>query len=193
MCAEDAENEGLARRLGKVSRIPKLTKPTVLLLFFLLFSITQLRSKANLHPEECIRYGQKNFQKSLLFQIWDLEWGLLWVRNGGNTLIFFFFASCFPILCSNPGNSRVLVKMEAVGRCLNLWERASYLWPRNRGPQFSHSVMSNSLWSHGLQHARLSSASPTPRACSPHVHQVGDAIQPSHPLLSPSPAFSLFQ
>lgn len=91
MCAEDAENEGLARRLGKVSRIPKLTKPILLLLFFLLFSITQLRSKANLHPEECIRYGQKNFQKSLLFQIWDLEWGLLWVRNGGNTLIFFFF------------------------------------------------------------------------------------------------------
>ena len=26
-----------------------------------------------------------------------------------------------------------------------------------------------------------------------HVHQVGDAIQPSHPLLSPSPAFNLFQ
>ena len=24
-----------------------------------------------------------------------------------------------------------------------------------------------------------------------HVHQVGDAIQPSHPLLSPSPAFNL--
>jgi len=26
-----------------------------------------------------------------------------------------------------------------------------------------------------------------------HVHWVGDAIQPSHPLSSPSPAFSLFQ
>ena len=25
------------------------------------------------------------------------------------------------------------------------------------------------------------------------VHQVGDAVQPSHPLLSPSPAFSLSQ
>ena len=32
--------------------------------------------------------------------------------------------------------------------------------------QFSHSVMYNSLWSHGLQHARLSCPSPTPRACS---------------------------
>ena len=26
-----------------------------------------------------------------------------------------------------------------------------------------------------------------------HVHQVGDAIQPSHPLSSPSPAFNLSQ
>ena len=32
--------------------------------------------------------------------------------------------------------------------------------------QFSRSVMSNSLWLHGLQHARLSCPSPTPGACS---------------------------
>ena len=32
--------------------------------------------------------------------------------------------------------------------------------------QFSHLVMSNSLWPHGLQHARLPCPSPTPRACS---------------------------
>ena len=32
--------------------------------------------------------------------------------------------------------------------------------------QFSHSVMSDSLWPHGLQHARSSCPSPTPRACS---------------------------
>ena len=95
MCAEDAENEGLACRLGKVSKIPKITKPAVLLLFSPLFNITQLRSKANLHPEECIRYGQKIFQKSLLFQIWDLERGLLWVRKGRNTLIFFFLPCVF--------------------------------------------------------------------------------------------------
>ena len=31
--------------------------------------------------------------------------------------------------------------------------------------QFSHSVMSNSLWPHGIQHARFSCPSPTPRAC----------------------------
>ena len=32
--------------------------------------------------------------------------------------------------------------------------------------QFSHSVMSNSLWPHGLQHARLPCPSPTPIAYS---------------------------
>ena len=32
--------------------------------------------------------------------------------------------------------------------------------------QFSHPVMSDSLWPHGLQHARLPCPSPTPGACS---------------------------
>ena len=32
-----------------------------------------------------------------------------------------------------------------------------------------------------------------PEFTQTHVHGIGDAIQPSHPLLSPSPAFSLFQ
>ena len=32
--------------------------------------------------------------------------------------------------------------------------------------QFSHSVRSDSLWPHGLQHARLLCPSPIPRACS---------------------------
>ena len=32
--------------------------------------------------------------------------------------------------------------------------------------QFSHSVVSDSLWPHGLQHARLLCPLPTPRACS---------------------------
>ena len=32
--------------------------------------------------------------------------------------------------------------------------------------QFSHSVVSDSLWPHELQHTRVSCPSPTPRACS---------------------------
>ena len=53
--------------------------------------------------------------------------------------------------------------------------------------------MSNSWQPLGLQHARPPCPSPTPGAIQTHVHQVSDAIQPSHPLLSPSPAFSLSQ
>ena len=59
--------------------------------------------------------------------------------------------------------------------------------------QFSRSVVSDSLWLHGLQHARPPCPSPTPRFTQIHVHHMGDAVQPSHPLLSPSPAFSLSQ
>ena len=52
----------------------------------------------------------------------------------------------------------------------------------------SVSVMSDCLQPHRLQHARL----PHPshqllEFIQTHVHQVGDAIQPSHPLSSPSP------
>ena len=59
---------------------------------------------------------------------------------------------------------------------------------------FSHSVMSDSLRSHGLQHARLPCPSPTPGAWSNSCPLIGDAIQPSHPLLSPfPPALNLSQ
>ena len=48
--------------------------------------------------------------------------------------------------------------------------------------QFSHSVMSDSLRPHGLQHARLPCPSPSPGVCSGVVMWVSDAIQPSHPV-----------
>ena len=58
--------------------------------------------------------------------------------------------------------------------------------------QFSCSVMSDSLWPHGLQHARP--PCPSPALGVTHVHRVHDAIQPSWPLSSPSPpAFNLSQ
>ena len=55
--------------------------------------------------------------------------------------------------------------------------------------QFSCSVMSNSLRPHGLQHTRPPCPSPTPRVHSNLCPSLtSDAIQPSHPLSSPSPA-----
>ena len=43
------------------------------------------------------------------------------------------------------------------------------------------------LQSHGLQHATLPFASLAPKFAQTHVHWVGDAIHPFHPLLPPSP------
>ena len=60
--------------------------------------------------------------------------------------------------------------------------------------QFSHSVMSDSLQPHGLQHARPPCHHQLPEFTQTHVHWAGDAIQPSHPLSSPSPpTFNLSQ
>ena len=53
--------------------------------------------------------------------------------------------------------------------------------------QFSCSVVSDSLRPHELQHARPPCLSPIPGVPQTHVHRVSDAIQPSHPLSSPSP------
>ena len=59
---------------------------------------------------------------------------------------------------------------------------------------FNHSVVSNSLWPHGLQHARLPCPSPTPGSCTNSCPW----SQWCHPTISPSvapstPAFSLSQ
>ena len=48
----------------------------------------------------------------------------------------------------------------------SLWSRVTFKEVWDRFSQFSHSVVSNSLRPHGLQHTRLSCPSPTPRACS---------------------------
>ena len=47
--------------------------------------------------------------------------------------------------------------------------------------------MSDSLRPHESQHASPPCPSPTPEFTQAHVHRVGDAIQPAHPLSSPSP------
>ena len=60
--------------------------------------------------------------------------------------------------------------------------------------QFSHWVMSSSLWPHGLQHAWPPCPSPTPRAYLNSCPSSWWSIQLSHPLLSPSPpTFNLSQ
>ena len=61
--------------------------------------------------------------------------------------------------------------------------------PANAGSsvQFSCSVMSDSLWPYEPQHARAPVYHQLPESTQTHVHRVDHAIQPSHPLSSPSP------
>ena len=60
--------------------------------------------------------------------------------------------------------------------------------------QFSRSVMSDSLGPMNRSTPGLPVHHQLPEFTQTHVHCVSDAIQPSHPLLSPSPlAFNLFQ
>ena len=60
--------------------------------------------------------------------------------------------------------------------------------------QFSRSVVSDSLRPHECSMPGLPVHYQLPDFTQTHVHQVSDAIQPSHPLLSPSPpAVSLSQ
>ena len=53
--------------------------------------------------------------------------------------------------------------------------------------RFSRSIVSNSLWPHGLQNARPPCPSPTSRVYSNSCPLSRDAIQPCYPLSSPSP------
>ena len=52
---------------------------------------------------------------------------------------------------------------------------------------FSRSVVSDSLWPHESQHTGFPVHHQLPDFTQTHAHRVGDAIQPSHPLSSPSP------
>ena len=73
--------------------------------------------------------------------------------------------------------------------------KLSVVSPREGIPvQFSDSIMFNSLQPHGMQHIRLPAHHQLPELTQTYVHPVGDTIQPSHPLSSPSPpTFNLSQ
>ena len=65
--------------------------------------------------------------------------------------------------------------------------------------QFSHSVISDSLWSHGLQYARPPCPSPTPRACSNSCPlnwwchpTISSSVVPFSPCLQSFPAIRVF-
>ena len=91
---------------------------------------------------------------------------------------------CDPMDCSLPSSS---VHGISQARTLGVGCHFLFQWaPRISSVQSL--VMSDSLWSHGLQHTRPPCPSPTLGAYSNSCQRVSDAVQSSHPLPSPSPA-----
>ena len=84
---------------------------------------------------------------------------------------------------------------ESINRWMNIGYRECFIHTHTHththtmkySVQFSHSVMSDSLWPHELCTPGLPVHHQLPEFTQTHAHQVGDAIQPSHPLSSPSP------
>ena len=65
--------------------------------------------------------------------------------------------------------------------------------PGSSFSQFSRSVVSDSLQPMNCSTLSFPVHHQLPELAQTHVHRVGDAIQPSHPLSSPSHAFNLSQ
>ena len=97
-----------------------------------------------------ITYQYRNIIFDIKIQLRNFSWK---IRSSGNTEL--------GLLPGNNGEDSLQKKQKS----LPSWS----LLPGGGGErgevQFS-SVLSNSLWPHGLQHARFSCPSPAPRACS---------------------------
>ena len=101
----------------------------------------------------------------------------------------------FTVQLSHPymttGKTIALTRRTFVGKVisllLNMLSRLVTTFLPRSSVQFSCSVVSDSLQPHELQHTRPPCLSPCPKFTQTHVHRDGDAIQPSHPLSSPSP------
>ena len=113
-----------------------------------------------------------------------------YITISSSVTLFSSFLQSFPTLGSFPRSELFASGGQSIG--------AFSISPSNEYSgliffQFS-SVMSDSLWSHGLQHTRLPFHHHFPGFIQTQVHWVGDDIQPSHPLSLPStPAFNLSQ
>ena len=116
-------------------------------------------------------------------------------------LLFFFFKIIFWLCCTACG---ILVNrpgIKPMPPALAVWSLHHHHQGSSQlilvspfSVQFSRSVVSDSLQPHGLQHASFPVCHHLPEFTQVHVHRVTDAIQPSHPLSSPSPpALNLFQ
>ena len=103
-----------------------------------------------------------------------------WRRKGQHIPVFFLD---IPWMQEPGGTQSTISKKNQTWLNTSNISRKEYFSPI----LFSRSVMSDSLQPHASQHASPPYPLPTPGVYPTHVHQVGDVIQPSHPLSSPFP------
>ena len=93
--------------------------------------------------------------------------------------------------CNHEIKRYLLLGRKAMSNLDNILKSRDITFPTNvrlvSSVLFSHSVVSNSLPPHEPWHARPPCPSPSPGVYPTHVHRVNHAIQPLHPLSSPSP------
>ena len=168
---------GIALPLGRVSPSKTCPQRQAPYMWFLLW--THLHSNSSLiGPERITGLKQNQWASSLGIWTWDQEskrslpgWNQMGPSKVQKPLCaphFLFVGKCFSLLGLPwvPKRRLSSVQFSSV--------------------QFSHSVVSDSLRPHESQHARPPCPSQIPGVYSNYAHQVSDAIQPSHPLSSPS-------
>ena len=126
------------------------------------------------------------------------------ISSSVSSLTTFYLHRNHPPRCLWHFQKGILLNLKETGRWMAVWasplqmkkmgaqEGQLYVWQAG-SVQFSHSVMSNSLRPHGLQHARPPHPSPTPGVCSnscPLSWWCHPAISPS---VVPFSSFNLSQ
>ena len=81
---------------------------------------------------------------------------------------FFFFLVRWSLNIKNHNSTTIMSKTMKHKEECNTWDIYSHRkkWQKVQSVQVSHSVVSDSLWPHGLEHTRPPCSPPTPRNCS---------------------------
>ena len=143
----------------------------------------------------------------------DLSSGIAVLEEGGGCPIFEVLIRCHPpcLFQRGAGNFKMVIytstifKLKSTKHYFQIYKIDNHQFSPLTlflfsSPTFSMYFSSSvtqlcpTLRPHGLQHTRLPCPSPNQKFTQTHVHRVSDAIQPSHPLSSPSlPSFHLSQ
>ena len=157
-CLENAMNRGVGARVYKVAK-----------------SWTQLKKQHTMEFTTPLRDLSSSFLTLLERRHWYILLRTIWKYVVKFNIHMLFVWQKHPTRknislqlylheCANVYTRRLIVALFVLA-CMHT-QTHEHTHRRKTSVQFSHSVMSDSLWPHGLQHARPPCISPTPRAYS---------------------------